>query len=290
MTIDRFPLWVATSLLGFAPNVEAQDEIPAPLPPPAATQPQSEEVTQFNRLPVFGWAMDRDLPMFDFAQAANVLGNKPTLKAEASKASRFSVAAESKPDAKKDREIQHYARLYRIWTFESFRHDAEEYRNRVTTANNMLRVWEYEGCDANKREDLKTWFHQAALANATGKPVPECHFLNKHLLDQIAQGIPFAVTGGNNAGIAFARAMIKGSVLWVQPQSMLATAMTTPLPFELPDPSLIVADEAPATEKSTVEPPVAELEIAPTTEPAATNEAESKPVQIENVVSPETTP
>lgn len=289
MTIDRFPLWVATSLLGFAPTVEAQDEIPAPLPPPAATQPQSEEVTRSNKLPVFGWAMDRDLPMFDFAQAPNVLGNKPTLKAEASKASRFSVAAESKLEAKKDREIQHYARLYRIWTFESFRHDAEEYRNRVTTANNMLRVWEYEGCDAKKREDLKNWFHQAALASASGKPLPECDFLNKHLLEQIAQGIPFAVTGGNNAGIAFARAMIKGSVLWAQPQGMLATAMTMPLPFELPDPSLIVTDEPPATEKTTVEPPVAELEIAPTTEPAATNEADSKPVQIENVVSPETT-
>ena len=83
--------------------------------------------------------------------------------------------------------------------------------------------------------------------------------------------------------------MINGSVLWAQPQGMLATAMTMPLPFELPDPSLIVTDEPPATEKTTAEPPVAELEIAPITEPAATNEVESKPVQIDNVVSPETT-
>lgn len=300
MTIDRFPLWVAMSLLGFSPVAHAQDEIPAPQPAvESKAQDKSEEATAPKELPIFGWATDRDLPIFDFDKIPSVLGEKSLSKNESNKAGPLSVSSDAKPEAKKDREIQHYARLYRIWAFESFRHDNEEYRRRVTTAQNMLRVWEYEGCDAEKRDALKSWFHQAALASAEGKPLPECDFLNKDLLDQVAQGIPFAISGGSKAGIAFARALIKGSIQWATPQGMIATAMTIPLPFELPDPALIIADEPAKTENAAAEAakesPVAELKTTPVTEQAQGGEPEtskdtgSKPVLIEEPATPNAT-
>lgn len=251
MTIDRFPLWVALSLLGFSPAVKAQDELP---PPQTPTQTQAEDVSTPIALPVLGWVMEKDSAIFDFDKIPSVLGSKSATTSDTTKTDRLSVAAESKPEAKKDREIQHYARLFRIWTYESFQHDSEEYRRRTTTAQNMLRVWEYEGCDAEKREELKNWFHQAALASAAAKPLPECDFLNKDLLDQVALGIPFTVTGGPKAAIAFARALVKGSVQWAAPRGMLGTAMTMPLPFQLPDPAHLVADEPLVTEPSPVEP------------------------------------
>jgi hypothetical protein len=291
MTIDRIPLWVAMSLLGLSAVARGDDEVPAPKAPIAVTQDGAKEEAVFapNKLEIFDWASDQDLAIFDFDQIPSVLNEKRSSIAEKSSASKFDVSATAKPDVKKDREIQHYARLFRIWTFESFRHDSQEYRRRMTSAQNVLRVWEYEGCNEAKRDELKNWFHQAALASAAGKPLPECEFLDPTLLDQIAQGIPFTAHGGPQAAIAFARAMIRGSLEWAAPKGMIGTALTMPLPFELPDPSLIVGNET-MPEVSQPAEPVADLEITPATEPAATETPESKPVQVTDPALPTVSP
>jgi hypothetical protein len=283
MTIDRLSLWVAMSLLGFGSTLKADDEIPAPKPQAEA---KAENVGAAPALPVFGWAHDRDLPIFDFAEIPGVLNDKTVGNQESSKNSPYAVSAKSKPESKKDREIEHYARLFRIWTFESFQHDSQEYRRRITTAQNMLRVWEYEGSDEEHRDALKYWFHHAALASAAHKSLPECEFLNSDLLAQAEAGIAFTPKGGPRAGIAFVRAMVRGSVQWIAPQGYVAKALTTPLPFDLPDPALVVEGEptvAADGHAQSVE-PVAELEISPAqgdaivSEPAKAQEEPAKPI------------
>ncbi len=291
MTIDRIPLWVAMSLLGLSAVAKGDDEIPTPKASAAVTQDDAkqEAISAPAKLEIFDWAQDQDLAIFDFEQIPSVLNEKRSANSEKPTLSKFDVSANAKPDVKKDREIQHYARLFRIWTFESFRHDSQEYRRRMTSAQNVLRVWEYEGCDEAKRADLKHWFHQAALASAAGKPLPECEFLDPALLDQIAQGIPFTAHGGPKAAIAFARAMIRGSLEWAAPKGMIGTALTMPLPFELPDPSLIVGSE-PKPEVSQPAEPVADLEITPVAEPAASETLDSNPAQVIDPALPTVSP
>jgi hypothetical protein len=273
MTIDRFPLWVALSLLGYSPMSEAADEV---LPPnakqtPAAVTPQ-EEVAKAPELAILTWVSDQDLPIFDFEQVPSVLKDAKGHSFTGSRG--LAVSTGVKREAKKDREIQHYARLFRIWTFEAFQQDNQEYRLRVTTANNMLRVWEHEGCDDAVRDELKNWFHQAALASAANKPLPECTFLNQELLAQAAQGIEFTANGGSKAAMAFARAMTQGSLNWMAPRGMIGTALTMPLPFDLPDPAAIAGGAEPNSDKDNSETvidqaqePVADLDIAPVVEP-----------------------
>lgn len=286
MTIDRIPLWVAMSLLSLSAVAKGHDEIPTPVTPPVEKQ---EAIGAPTQLEVFDWAQQQDLAIFDFDQIPSVLNERRSNVSEKPAASKFDVSANEKPDMKKDREIQHYARLFRIWTYESFRHDSQEYRRRMTSAQNILRVWEYEGCSESKRDQLKQWFHQAALAGAAGKALPECDFLNAELLEQIAQGIPFTASGGPKAAIAFARAMIRGSIEWAGPKGMVGMALTMPLPFELPDPTLFVGNE-PNPNSSEVVEPVVDLEITPVTVPPASETPNAEPVPTTEASQPTISP
>lgn len=262
MTIDRIPVWVAASLLGLGSFVRAEDEIPSPKP---HFELKADRGDAAPSQPVFGWAEERDLPLFDFAQIPSVLNDPGAGNEVTNKSPVRTVSTHANPDSKRDREIEHHARLFRIWTFESFQHDSREYRRRINEAQHILRVWEYEGSDLAHRDALKQWFHQAAIASTTNKPLPECLFLNQDLLAQARAGVSFTPKGGPRAGIAFVRAMVRGSVQWMAPQGMVTAALTAPLPFELPDPATIVKD-APGTDAETITPPaepVAELEISP---------------------------
>lgn len=286
MTIDRIPLWVAMSLLSFSTVAKGHDEIPAGIAPVVEKQ---EAVETPARFAIFDWAQHQDLAIFDFEQIPSVLNERRSNGSEKPMSSKYDVSANEKPDMRKDREIQHYARLFRIWTFESFRHDSQEYRRRMTSAQNILRVWEYEGCREEKREQLKQWFHQAALAGAAGKSLPECDFLDANLLEQIAQGIPFTASGGPKAALAFARAMIRGSIEWAGPKGMVGMALTMPLPFELPEPALMVGNEPSSNSNQGVE-PVADLEIAPVTESAPSESKEQSPVPTTEPAQPTVSP
>lgn len=275
MTFDRIPLWVAASFLSFAPAAMAIEEMPTPASSPAASEPQELSAPP-QALPAFRWVAPQDAPLFDFEQIPSVLKFS-----EHAPKPKYHVLARAKGSAKENREIQHYARLFRVWTYESFQHDSEEYRRRIAAAENILKVWDYEGCPIDVRDALKNWFHEAALASAEGKPLPECDFVNQELLAQVEQGIELTQPGGPHAAKAIARAAVNGVFGWSLQKSVLGTALTTPLPFELPDPALI-AERLHGREPELVE-EVAELEITPVDEdePVSTDDAQGAPAEQE---------